>query len=1151
MLSTRRPTFGISTTLFVAVLMLASGLAAVSLTHAVGPSAGTVGAAAPASAPPAVAANPQHASTPAVPVTHGDLVVTSGESYYINSTEGAPVYFQAGNITVDSGGTLYINKVNLSFVQFIGSAGTPKVRLSHIVHFLVDAGGVVKSYNSTITTDMFEINAYPKLNLTVEGAMTLWNSTLAFPGWVNVQGGSASLTLNGSAITNNPSVLDFKEPTALQGAEDFAPTVRASAGGVVNLFASRVSDTFADNLSMNGTPRPTALGVTNERYSNGTPKLNVSVAPGPNENLTILDTANTSAALAQDWLYPSGVTGGEVVVFYNNTGLYTTTADVKVWYNGHGYFLGPVTLQNGTSGGRATAAFTPKLTTAVNTLGLMDYLNFTGLFGVGPAKIAVDLTNITNSGAEILVVSGVFFQLNPPLSYDIEATGAGTHVNSVDTSMDLTFSEPGATAISMHQPYPWLANKLSLTDGANASLGNLTVPHDIPSVFQTSAVLADATSHAYLFRWAAVNLTGLGGLLPVYGGHVTAYYAYNSVQQNNVTANAANDLETWDHPIWQFLQFWDRTNALPAYATSGYGGVSSLLLVSNEITAASLPDGIFMGGYHFLVTIPVASGNSHAFNGSVSPYPVGVAYGTPGYGAPDFAHPQNFPSYFAGVSLTSLSVTVKGLVVAPPIVRIGQDLGFLVEITDTGTAPIFSVAPSIYWNATGLELLNSSSNPVHLTLPGNTYTFRINWTVSEAVTGDHGKFNNTFDLAIGWNDEEASLGGGVLPEPVTVTIEPSYVLVTDGKTPALPIPGGGQTTPINVNSLYQTVGNVTFNGSGSAALFVYLTPFPAGNPILVGESSHLSGAFKINWFTQFSDPTLAQRLTPGTTYTMSIVASYNGQSNTEQIAGEYKDPSPPAAAHNLLTEKILGLPLWMWLAIAGAIVAGLLAFFFVARRQAAGKVVECGECGALVPESATACPKCGADFESDLVRCSRCASTIPANSQFCPECAAQLLGKPGEGGRDPERDGYADFTERFRAEAKKELGENYNEGSFWDWWKRQPTYTSFSTWKLQQQQGAPRGGMMAPPVQSTEAPTPPPRMPPRGSTPPPAAAAPPGDRPSAVRRTVADTPPAPPASGAASTGAAPAASGLKPCPNCRKEIPPEYLVCPFCGSVTQ
>ena len=69
------------------------------------------------------------------------------------------------------------------------------------------------------------------------------------------------------------------------------------------------------------------------------------------------------------------------------------------------------------------------------------------------------------------------------------------------------------------------------------------------------------------------------------------------------------------------------------------------------------------------------------------------------------------------------------------------------------------------------------------------------------------------------------------------------------------------------------------------------------------------------------------------------------------------------------------------------------------------------------------------------------------------------------GGRvHPEKQAYADFTEKYRAEAKKELGDNYSEGAFWDWWKRQPTYTPFSQWSLQQGQGTARAGMTAPPV---------------------------------------------------------------------------------------
>jgi len=46
------------------------------------------------------------------------------------------------------------------------------------------------------------------------------------------------------------------------------------------------------------------------------------------------------------------------------------------------------------------------------------------------------------------------------------------------------------------------------------------------------------------------------------------------------------------------------------------------------------------------------------------------------------------------------------------------------------------------------------------------------------------------------------------------------------------------------------------------------------------------------------------------------------------------------------------------------------------------------------------------------------------------------------------------------------------------------------------------------------------------------------------------TPPAPPT---ATTVPPPAAggAGLKACPSCGKEIPAEYLVCPFCNAVTQ
>ena len=344
---------------------------------------------------------------------------------------------------------------------------------------------------------------------------------------------------------------------------------------------------------------------------------------------------------------------------------------------------------------------------------------------------------------------------------------------------------------------------------------------------------------------------------------------------------------------------------------------------------------------------------------------------------------------------------------------------------------------------------------------------------------------------------------------------------------------------LSLSGHYFTAGTVAFNGTATATIEVYATPTGGGNAIPLGTgTAAANSAFNVTWYS------LNNVLSAGSSYTLSVTATANGvTSEPYLIQGTYTVSGGPS--HNFFTQTFLGLPVWLWLAIAAAAVVAIVAFLLIARRQAAGKLVECGECGNLIPEEATVCPKCGAEFESDLIRCSRCASTIPADSKFCPECAAQLLGKPGEAESDPEKQAYADFTGKYRAEAKRELGDNYTEGAFWDWWKRQPTYTPFSQWSLQQGQGTARAGMTAPPAGTETAPETPPAKPPKGGAPPstgrkePGAAAAPST--AAAPPTTTTTVP-PPATGAGT---------LKACPSCGKEIPAEYLVCPFCNAVTQ
>lgn len=1087
-----------TTALTVAVLvtLVVGGLAVAPSAHG---AAGAVGAPRPLVSPAA--------ASPSAGPTHGDLVVGAGQTFTIQPLLPSTTYFQGGNITVNAGGTLVIKGVTLSFVQFVTPSGTAEARLSHIYHFVDD--GTVLVTNSVITTNVVGVNVYPKLSLTVHGNMTLWNSVISFPGWVSVSGAGSSLTLNASKIERNPSVANLSEWSLLRNDSNYAPDISVSAGGALNLFGSNVTNLYSDNFAANGIPGPAPLTATN-------------VFVGP-QNLSGFSTPNDSANLTRDWLYYDGVAGGEVAFSFNNSLGTPSSAQITVWYGGVSYPLGTVTFPANTANGFTSIAFTPALTTAINSGGLLTYLNYTGDFGVGPSKISVQFSSVVGTPVNASVVS---FILNPPVSNDLVVMGVGSQLSTVDSSIDLNFNDTPSSPISMKQPYPWLSNKLVVTGGANAYLANITLQNPILHVFNSSAILADSTSHAYLYRWAVFPIAGRGGVLPVQGATVRAYYAYDNNTTNNATATRLNNLASADPAIWDYVQFWDASHGFPAYATSGSAGTAAILLVANDITSTSLPDGQFLGGYHVFIHVPTPSANTQQFNWSVSTYPIGAAVGTLRYGLPDTASPSVFNSYFAGLSIDSVYAQVGGSNVSS--VRYGQILQMKVTVRDTGTAPITTLLGELWYNMSFGQLLDPEQMNVSLTAPNQTTHFTLSWLVNDSVTGLHGAFDNNFTVVVQWNFGLPSLGGGSTILTNSTRILPSTVTLT-GFAPFAP------PTTLSANTPYATVGRVTYNGTEAATLEL-IAISSGGSKILLAFAHYGPGVPNGNYSSVVLDWNSAS-LSAGVSYTLQVSAVYNSVNQTYNFTGSFEIPS--SAPSNILQEKFFGLFLWEWLAIAAAIVAGVLAFLFLSRRQAAGKLVECGECGNLIPDDARVCPKCGAEFESDVVRCSRCASTIPADSKFCPECAAQLLGKPEEAAADPDRKAYTEFTERFRAEAKKELGENYTEGAFWDWWKRQPTYTPFSQWKLQQSQGAPRQGMAAPPAaggsSSDYLPTPP-RRPPSGGT----------------GGATASTSGKPGSQGG-KPGEAPAqaAGTMKPCPSCSREIPSEYLVCPFCGSVTQ
>lgn len=52
-------------------------------------------------------------------------------------------------------------------------------------------------------------------------------------------------------------------------------------------------------------------------------------------------------------------------------------------------------------------------------------------------------------------------------------------------------------------------------------------------------------------------------------------------------------------------------------------------------------------------------------------------------------------------------------------------------------------------------------------------------------------------------------------------------------------------------------------------------------------------------------------------------------------------------------------------------------------------LIKCEECGNLISNKATSCPKCGTPV-TNKIECSECKSLIPATSIICPECGAPL-----------------------------------------------------------------------------------------------------------------------------------------------------------------
>jgi len=169
----------------------------------------------------------------------------------------------------------------------------------------------------------------------------------------------------------------------------------------------------------------------------------------------------------------------------------------------------------------------------------------------------------------------------------------------------------------------------------------------------------------------------------------------------------------------------------------------------------------------------------------------------------------------------------------------------------------------------------------------------------------------------------------------------------------------------------------------------------------------------------------------------------------------------------ITSEEGLPIPLWLILLIVVVIALVIVFFSWYLYRYSLGKMVECGECGSLIPEASKRCPKCGTIFETGTAKCSECGAWIPANATECPECHAKFLnvsaGTEQAGSYDEiMKKQYDEYVNGYRQQAMAALGAKYSEDKFQEWLKTEPGFLTYDAWLKKVEEDKKQGAFACP-----------------------------------------------------------------------------------------
>ncbi|MGC8663701.1 MAG: CARDB domain-containing protein [Thermoplasmata archaeon] len=173
------------------------------------------------------------------------------------------------------------------------------------------------------------------------------------------------------------------------------------------------------------------------------------------------------------------------------------------------------------------------------------------------------------------------------------------------------------------------------------------------------------------------------------------------------------------------------------------------------------------------------------------------------------------------------------------------------------------------------------------------------------------------------------------------------------------------------------------------------------------------------------------------TFSIIVYYSYLGQQSSQSISSPI----------NVQGQGLI--PLWLLIVLVIVlIVVGLFVYSFIKFKKVEKNLMVCGNCGSLISADSQKCPVCGVVFEKENVKCGNCGSWIKKDAKFCPVCGTLYMDVS-----DPDYEKYSKLrneylldTQKYREEAKRELGDKYTDEEFYKWWNTKPEFITFEKW---------------------------------------------------------------------------------------------------------